>query len=420
MRWSVLRNRDLRILMGGQVIDMFGSTALVIVLGIWVKDLTGSDGAAGLIFFVLALSSLAAPLTGLVVDRFPRRLVLLVNDLVAAALVTALLLVHDRGDVWLIYLVALVYGASGQISRAARGGLLHSMLAADQLGEANGLFSSVGQGLRIIGPLVGAAIYAGAGASTVALMDLTTFLLSAATFLLLRHVPDLVRAERGTGSGAAGSGRPSLGTELIAGTRHVLSEPIIRGLVLASTAAFAGAGLINVAMFKLVDQGLHRPTAIIGALGAAQGAGSVLAGLAVGAILRRLGEYSTATVGFLLNGAGLVAASTAVLPGVIAGALLVGFGLPLILVAEITVVQRRTEGELQGRAITASEAIIGMPFAIAIAVGSAVIASVGFRPIYLAVAAGFTVAGLVLFPFRAATRPERADPAATLQPTGAD
>jgi hypothetical protein len=80
----------------------------------------------------------------------------------------------------------------------------------------------------------------------------------------------------------------------------------------------------------------------------------------------------------------------------------------MVLVAELTVVQRRTPADLQGRAISASEAIINTPFAIAIAVGAGLIGVVGFRPIYIGVAAGFTVVGLALLPYLGVTRPARA------------
>lgn len=404
MRWRVLRDRKLRILLAGQATNMFGDSAMIIVLGIWVKDLTGSSGAAGVVFLLLAVVGLLAPVTGLVVDRFPRRRVLLVNDLITAALVSSLLWVRDPRDVWVIYLVALGYGCSGQVYRAARGGLLHSMVPPELLGEANGLFGSLNQALRIIGPVVGAAIYAGAGGGAVAGLDIATFLIAAGSYVLLRGVPDLPRD-------ATEAEKPPerLLAQLSAGVRHVMTDGVIRRLVLASAIAFTGAGMINVATFALVDEGLHRPAALIGVLGGVQGAGSVIAGLSAGAALRRFGEYATASAGFLLNGVGLAAASTATLAGAVLGAGLIGLGLPLVLVAELTLLQRRTARELQGRSIAASEAIIQIPFAAAIGTAAVLIATVGFRPIYLAVAVSFTLVGAALLPYHAATRPEPAE-----------
>lgn len=72
--------RDTRLLLAGQTLSMFGDSAMFLALGIWVKDLTGSNAAAGLLFFILVLPSLAAPLGGLVVDRRRRRPLMIGTD----------------------------------------------------------------------------------------------------------------------------------------------------------------------------------------------------------------------------------------------------------------------------------------------------------------------------------------------------
>jgi hypothetical protein len=97
--------------------------------------------------------------------------------------VTLLLFVHGKDDLWLIYLVTGLYGAPGQIYRAARGGLLHSMVPDARLGETIGVLSSLSQGLKIAGPLVGAGIYAAWGSSVVVLADIGTFAFSVASYL---------------------------------------------------------------------------------------------------------------------------------------------------------------------------------------------------------------------------------------------
>lgn len=420
MKLRLLADRNMRVLFAGQTMNMLGNTTMIIVLAIWVKDLTGSSGAAGLIFLLLGATMFLAPLTGLLADRFPRRLLLIVTDLLTALVVALLLLVHDRRGVWLIYLVAGVYGVSAQIYRAARGGLLHSMVPDKLLGEANGLFSSLSQGTRVIGPVAGAGVYAAWGGGVVALADIGTFALSIASYLALRRVPDLARQGRSGEGQSAGEGQRRFVAELLAGLRHLAANPVIRRMVIASTLAFAGAGMIDVAMFSLVDQGLHRPTSMIGLLTSIEGAGSVLAGLVIGPMMRWAGEYTVACLGFLLNGLSMAAASTATVTGAIAGAVLIGIGLPMVLVSELTVVQRRTPAELQGRAISASDAIIDTPFTIAIAVGAGLIGTVGFRPIYIGVAAEFVVVGLALLPYLKITRPDRAaapDPSAALGPS---
>ena len=86
----MLADRNMRVLFIGQSMNMLGNYAMLVVLGIWVKTLTGSSADAGLIFLLLGATSFLAPLTGLLVDRFPRRLVLIGNDAVTAAVMTLL------------------------------------------------------------------------------------------------------------------------------------------------------------------------------------------------------------------------------------------------------------------------------------------------------------------------------------------
>ena len=68
---TLFARKDLRLLFGGQTVSMFGDWMMIIVLGIWAKTLTGSSSQAGLVFLVLGVTGLVAPLGGLVVDRLP-------------------------------------------------------------------------------------------------------------------------------------------------------------------------------------------------------------------------------------------------------------------------------------------------------------------------------------------------------------
>jgi predicted MFS family arabinose efflux permease len=240
----------------------------------------------------------------------------------------------------------------------------------------------------------------------VATLDAATFVASACIFGLLRRVPDLV-PERPAEP-------PRLLHELVAGARHLFGTPELRRVVLSAAVAFSAAAMVDVAIFALVDRGLHRPATFIGVLVSAQGAGSVIAGLAIGGVLRRIGEIGAASAGFALCGVGLALVATANLEAVVAGALLAGLGLPTVLVANMTLLQRRTSRELQGRVIAASEALIDIPFAISIGLGAVVISVVGYRTIYLADAlVFFVVAALLLRTARDTLPSAQPAPAAT-------
>jgi MFS family permease len=105
----LLSYRDARLLVTGQTLSAFGDWAMFIVMAVWMKSLTGSSARAGLVFFVLTLGTLVAgPLGGLLADRVKRRPLMIACDCVLGGSVLLLLLVHDEGDAWMIYLVALV------------------------------------------------------------------------------------------------------------------------------------------------------------------------------------------------------------------------------------------------------------------------------------------------------------------------
>src|ERR1700704_6401837 len=161
------RHRAFRLLFAGHVTSLFGDRALFVVLGIWALELTGSSGAGAIAFGFLALAGFLAPFAGVIADRFPRRLVLIGNDLVTAVIVLGLLFVNDGGDVWIIYAVALAYGFSQQVGAAARTGLVAGMLPDDLLAQANGLLESARSGIRIAAPVASAGLYVLSGGGLV-------------------------------------------------------------------------------------------------------------------------------------------------------------------------------------------------------------------------------------------------------------
>ncbi len=125
---QLLAHRDARLFLGGDIVSMFGDTSLWLAAAIWVKSLTGSNSAAGLVFFAFGLPQLAAPLFGMVVDRVKRKPLLIAVNLVMGVAVLLLLLVHGRGDVWIIYLVMILYGASYGLLGPAQSALLTVLL----------------------------------------------------------------------------------------------------------------------------------------------------------------------------------------------------------------------------------------------------------------------------------------------------
>ena len=183
---ELLKNRNARRYLIGQSFSLFGDTAMFLAMGIWVKVLSGSNGEAGLVFFAFGAAALLSPLAGMAVDRLPRRPLLFWSNLGGGAVVLLLLLVHGRSQLWLIYLVAFLYGLVYTFLSAGQTALLKVMLPDELIGDARGMLSTVREGLRLFGPLAGAGLFALAGGGVVAVVDASTFVIAAASLLFVR------------------------------------------------------------------------------------------------------------------------------------------------------------------------------------------------------------------------------------------
>ena len=167
----VLARREMRLYVAGQTLSLFGDSAMWLALGVWAKALTGSSAAAGMVVFFIAAPSLLSPLSGLLVDRVRRRRLLIVANLGTAVAVMPLLLVGDLGDVWILYAVAAAYGFSYTVLGSGQSALLATLLPADELADANAVMQTVREGLRLVAPLAGAALFTAFGGAVVALID---------------------------------------------------------------------------------------------------------------------------------------------------------------------------------------------------------------------------------------------------------
>lgn len=365
---ELLRIRNARIFLFGWSVSVFGDWAIFIALGVWMKDLTDSNSAAGLVFFALALPSLFSPLAGLVVDRLSRRRVMIVTYSVEAVVVLSLLFVHDRGDAWIIYGVAAFYGAAGTLAAAARSAFMTVILPRDLLGEANGLFQTVREGLRLIAPLVGAAIYASVGGGAVAILDSLSFVAVVAALLMLRvDEPRFEREEH------------HFMEELLAGARHIAATVPLRQIVLATGFCLLFVGFSETVIFAVLDEGLHRSTAFFGVLSSLQGIGAIAGGLTAARVLRRIGDVKLVGFGMGLFALGELSFVSSSLPLVLAGIAVSGAGLAWFIVGFVTAIQLRTPARLQGRVAGAAETLVGTPQTISIAVGAALVTLVDYR-----------------------------------------
>ena len=352
----------------GLVLSFFGTSAMLLVAGIWVKSLTGSDALATLALLCVYAPGVLSPWIGRLADSYRRKPLLIWTDL---AIVPALALLLVTDEPWVIFVVLLLYGTKAVLVSAAEPALLVALLPPDRLAKVNGLRMSLQEGMKLVAPLAGAALFASHGAWPVVAIDALSFLLAAAATAM-------VKVDEPPPSPRESASLPQL---------KALRWPIAG----TATALFASS-LNTAASFPLVEHGLHRGPEFLGVLAAVQGAGSVLAGLT--------GRYANVRVGLLLIAVAALARATAWLPAVLASGFVNGVGLAWTVVAVATLVQRRTPPAVLGRVSATAMSIVFGAVPIGLAVGAGLVAHLGFQAIYVAIA--------VLTAFAAAVR-ERQD-----------
>jgi len=397
---SLLRSRDARLLLGGETISLFGDWALLIVLGIWAKSLTGSNAAAGLVFFVFSFGRLAAPLAGLLADRVRRRPLMIAADVFNGASVLLLLLVHDRSDAWLIYVVALLYSLGGSVFESARAALLRLVFPEEKLPEANGLLQTITQGLRLFAPLAGAGLYAAVGGGAVAVVDAATFAVSAVTLSALRvHEARPERHEH------------TFLVEVSAGARHILATPALKRMLAGGVIAMLVLGFAETVVFALLDA-VGKPPSFLGVTSTIQGIGSIAGGLTAAAALRRVGDVRLVALGLLGFAAGDALFLVPSLGTLFVGFFIAGIGITWAIVAYMTALQLRTPLPLQGRVSGAADVGLTVPQTLSIAGGAALSTVVPYQVLVVAMAAVTGVAALYL------ARGPELSPAASLEAAG--
>jgi MFS family permease len=378
-----LGDRRFRRFLVGSSLSSFGDSALYLTLGIWAKDLTGSNAAAGAIFLAQGLAALSAPFAGHLADRVPRRRLLIVTNATTALVVLALLAVQSTAQLWIMYVVAIAYGAAFGILAASGAGLIKDLVADEDLAGANAALTTFGQGLRIASPLVGVALYAGFGGGAVAMLDAATFLAAIGALVTIRVSETPVRPGR----------KVPVRVQLLAGAAHLRRTPLLRQVVVVSVAAMLVLGFYESLTFAVIAA-LDRPPSFFGVLMSVQAAGSIAGGLVTTRVIRRLGEARTLGVALLAWAVASLAYAVPSVAVAFTALTLFGIAVPLYAVAVATATQRYTPPRLQGRATAAVGMATKLTQTMSISVGALLVDRVGYQPLLLTVAAVVTSAAL--------------------------
>jgi MFS family permease len=362
-------------LYAGLTTSMFGDSVMLLVLSMWVKDVTGSNAQAGLTFFFLGIPALMAPLMGVGVDRVRRKPLLVWGHVASGLMVLPLLLVNGAGQVWIIWGVAACYGVSFIVLPAALNGLLKELMPEEMLVDANASLQTTKESFRLFGPLIGAVLYTWLGGWAVALLDSATFLAAALVISSL-----VVREE------APGHDESHLWTQMTAGIRYLAGEHVLKHMLAGFGLMILVVGFAESAIYALLDA-FDKPVTYVSVIVSVQGVGAVAGGLASSAVIKRVGEVAAGTVALVAIVVGtLIIAGTHSFTVVCLSAAIFGAALPILFVALMTLIQRRTPQAIMGRVSTAVEVVFAVPQAISLAVGALLVTLLSYRQIFVIMA----------------------------------
>jgi Na+/melibiose symporter-like transporter len=394
---AAAERRNGRLYLTGLAVSVIGNNALSLAAGIWVKSLTGSSSEAALASVCVYAPSLAGPLAGMVADRVRRRRFLVWLNLVSAALVLPLLAVSGPGSVWIIFAVMTWYGIHLTLSGPAESALFAVMLSRELRQELNGWSLGLQETGRLVAPLFGAGLFALVGGGMVSVFDAITFVIAALTLtrIRLRETRPVPQPRHWR-------------ADLLAGFGHIRRTPELRRLLVAASVPMSFSGILVAAQYSLVE-GLGKPPSFLGVFSATLGAGSIVASMVSGRLLRSAGERWLAVLGMANFALGSAMRAAPWLPLAVAGSVVLGFALPWLFLALLSLAQRRTPPELQGRVSAAVTLVFFGPQAPLQALGALAIRFFTYQQLYLA-GAGISLATAIVFTWTGRQRsdqPER-------------
>lgn len=210
------RNRNFRYLWGGQIISLLGDWFNTIAAAILIAELTGSALAVGFLFTIRMLAPFViAPIAGIYADRYNRKHLLIITDIVRAVIVFGFLFVKDASDVWLLYALTTLLSAVSGFFSPARSAILPDVTSARELGTANTLGSVSWSVMLAVGAAIGGITTGLFGSQTAFIVDGLTYFISAALLLQIK-LP---------GSSSATSGTPT--RVRLTALRYMLQHPDI-------------------------------------------------------------------------------------------------------------------------------------------------------------------------------------------------
>lgn len=339
----------------GQLVSVLASSMSHFALTIWMYQQTESATALAMmqVFFITPFL-LISPFAGVMVDRYNRKLMMMLSDLAAILATGTIFILYSLGmlEFWHLYIAAVLNGIGNTFQWPAYSAAISTMIPKEQLGRANGLMSLMEAGPGVLAPLLAGALLPFIGLTGILAIDVVTFFFAVGALLFV-HIPQ----PRKTEEGQKESG--NIWSEAAYGFTYIFARPSLLGLQLVFFFGNLFSGIGFTLMAPMILARTSSDSLIFGAVQTAGAIGAVAGGILMsvwGGFKRRvhgvlLGWMLTSISGMFLLGIGQ--GLSIWIPAMVFGAL---FG-PLINASNQAIWQAKVAPDLQGRVFSARRLI---------------------------------------------------------------
>ena len=338
----------------GQIVSVLASGMSQFALTIFMYEKTNSATALGLMqVFYITPFLLISPFAGVMVDRYNRKLMMMVSDLGAGLATIGIMAVlyFDVWQFWHMYVASVIFGLGNAFQWPAYSAAISTMIPKEQLGRANGLMSLMEAGPAVIAPILAGALLPIIKLTGILFLDVATFLFAIGALLLV-YIPQPVRTQEGTEAGGG------MLKEAAYGFKYIFARPSLLGLQLIFFAGnlFTGIGFTVFAPMILSRSG--NDSLMFGSVQSAGAIASVVGGVlmsAWGGFKRRVHGV---LLGWIMSGVGMAIIGLAGgLPIWITGAVIASLVGPLVNASNQAIWQSKVAPDLQGRVFSARRLI---------------------------------------------------------------
>lgn len=249
--------RDFLLIWFGQLVSGVGSRLTSFALGVWVYQTTHSATKFAMVFVAMAIPALLlSPFAGALVDRWDRRRVMMVCELVSAGVIAVLALLAANGQLSmpLIYLGVGLSAITNTFLQPAYAASVPLLADRTQLVRLNGLIQT-GQGVSLVGgPALAGVLMSFNGLGGVLAVDAASFAVGAFCIALAR-IPRPRRED---------DGAPDLLREARDGWRYIAERKGLLGLLVIGTSSSFLFAIASVAITPLVLDAVNQDQGMLG------------------------------------------------------------------------------------------------------------------------------------------------------------